>query len=81
MHIFPADIYNNPQKGRVDVMDNGKKKIWICLLTAVLAAALIGLIYYFSTSSEYSSEGFLIYAPYEWMTAAAGEENCNGIGR
>lgn len=45
-------------------MDDGRKKIWICLLTAVLAAAVIGILYYFSTPGEHSSEGFLIRAGY-----------------
>ena len=47
-------------------MDDGRKKIWICLLTAVLAAAVIGILYYFSTPGEHSSEGFLIREMERW---------------
>lgn len=66
MYIFFEEMNTNPQKGLVDTMDNGKKKIWICLLVVVLAAVVIGILYYFSTPSEYSSEGFLISVPYEY---------------
>ena len=38
-------------------MDEGRKKVWICLLIIVLAAVVIGILYYLS------SEGFLIMAP------------------
>lgn len=41
-------------------VENGKKKIWICLLTVVLAAVVIGLLYYMSTPQEKGGEGFLI---------------------
>ncbi len=41
-------------------MEDGKKKIWICLLTVVLAAILIGVIYYYSAPREQGAEGFLI---------------------
>lgn len=51
------------EKGRVKNMDEGKKKVWICLLTAVLAAAVIGILYYLSTPPQQGSEGFLILAP------------------
>lgn len=44
-------------------MDNGQKKIWICLLIVVLAAAVIGILYYFTAPSVESSEGFLIRIP------------------
>ena len=44
-------------------MDEGKKKVWICLLIAVLAAVVIGILYYLSAPSQQSSEGFLILAP------------------
>lgn len=43
-------------------MDDGQKKIWICLLAVVLATVVIGILYYYSTPSEHSSEGFLIRA-------------------
>lgn len=41
-------------------MEDGKKKIWICLLTVVAAAVLAGLLYYMSVSQEKGGEGFLI---------------------
>lgn len=41
-------------------MEDGRKKIWICLLTVVLAAVLIGVIYYYSAPQEQGNEGFLI---------------------
>lgn len=44
-------------------MDEGKKKVWICLLIAVLAAVVIGILYYLSAPSQQRSEGFLILAP------------------
>lgn len=46
-------------------MDDGRKKIWTCLLIVVLAAVVIGILYYFSTPAEHSSEGFLIRAEAE----------------
>ena len=49
-------------------MDDGKKKIWICLLVVVLAAVGIGVLYYFSVPSENGSEGFLLLA-----------EECRGV--
>ena len=51
------------EEGRVKDMDEGKKKVWICLLIAVLAAVVIGILYYLSAPSQQSSEGFLILAP------------------
>lgn len=44
-------------------MDEGRKKVWICLLVIVLAAVVIGILYYLSTPSAQGSEGFLIMAP------------------
>ncbi|MCC2256037.1 hypothetical protein LKD70_16725 [Ruminococcus sp. CLA-AA-H200] len=41
-------------------MENGRKKIWICLLAVILAAVVIGLLYSLSTPQEKGSEGFLI---------------------
>ena len=41
-------------------MEDGRKKIWICLLTVVIAAILIGVIYYYSAPQEQGTEGFLI---------------------
>lgn len=52
-------------------MDDGQKKIWICLLVVVLAAVVVGILYYFSTPTEHSSEGFLIRAAYGQCEAAA----------
>lgn len=46
-------------------MEDGRKKIWICLLTVVLAAIVIGVIYYYSAPQEQGSEGFLIRAEEE----------------
>ena len=44
-------------------MDEGRKKVWICLLIIVLAAVVIGILYYLTTPSGQSSEGFLIRLP------------------
>lgn len=41
-------------------MEDGRKKIWICLLVVVLAAVMIGIIYELSTSRGQAEEGFLI---------------------
>ena len=64
-------------------MDDGQKKIWICLLIVVLAAVVIGILYYFSTPTEHSSEGFLIRAAHGQCEAAApaatSEEACRGV--
>lgn len=43
-------------------MEDGRRKIWICLLTVVLAAAAAGVIYYYSAPQEQGGEGFLIRA-------------------
>lgn len=74
MYILSANHNTNPQKGQVDMMDDGQKKIWTCLLIVVLAAVVIGILYYFSTPTEHSSEGFLIRAAHEQC-----EEVDNGI--
>lgn len=55
---MPEKLYQ--KKGRVDKMDDGQKKIWICLLIVILAAAVIGVLYYYSAPAEHGSEGFLI---------------------
>lgn len=52
-------------KGQVSEMEDGKKKIWICLVIIVAAAVLIGLIYYFGAQDISGSEGFLIQIPYK----------------
>lgn len=41
-------------------MKDGRKKIWLCLLVVVLAAVVIGILYYLSAPNEQASEGFLI---------------------
>ena len=64
------------------MMDDGQKKIWICLLIVVLAAVVIGILYYFSAPTEHSSEGFLIRAEYGQCEAdldAASEKNCSVV--
>lgn len=61
-------------QGQVDMMNDGQKKIWICLLIVVLAAVVIGILYYFSTPTEHSSEGFLIRAAHGQCEAATSEE-------
>lgn len=63
-------------------MDDGQKKIWICLLIVILAAVVIGILYYFSAPTEHSSEGFLIRAEYgqcEMLLDTASEEACSGV--
>jgi len=62
-NMCPAQSQALREKGRVKDMDEGKKKVWICLLIAVLAAVVIGILYYLSAPSQQSSEGFLILAP------------------
>lgn len=44
-------------------MDEGRKKVWICILIAVLAAVVIGILYYLSAPAQQGSEGFLIMGP------------------
>lgn len=46
-------------------MENGRRKIRICLFSIVLAAVVIGLLYYYlnGNSQVRSSEGTLIQAP------------------
>ena len=63
-------------------MDDGQKKIWICLLIVILAAVVIGILYYFSAPTEHSSEGFLIRAEYgqcEMLLDTASEDACSGV--
>ncbi len=82
MYNLSANYNTNPQKGQVDVMDDGQKKIWICLLIVILAAVVIGILYYFSAPTEHSSEGFLIRAEYgqcEMLLDTASEEACSGV--
>lgn len=44
----------------VSKMENGHGKVWICLLILVLAAVVIGLLYYTTAAKEPDEEGFLI---------------------
>lgn len=46
-------------------MENGRKKIRICLFGIVLAAVVIGIFYYYysGNTQSRSSEGTLIQAP------------------
>ncbi len=46
-------------KGQVNEMEDGKKKIWICLLVIVLAAVAAGGFYYLSAPDGTESEGVL----------------------
>ena len=41
-------------------MEDGKKKIWLCILVVTAAAVAIGILYYFSTPEDMSEEGYLI---------------------
>ena len=41
-------------------MENGRRKVWICLLVIVLAAVVVGILYYLSSPQQPSDEGFLI---------------------
>lgn len=50
-------------------MKDGRKKIWICLLVVILAAVVLGVLYYLSAPNEQASEGFLI---------KAGQRECAG---
>ena len=44
-------------------MENGRRKVWICLLIIVLAAVAVGILYYLSTPQQPGDEGFLIMGP------------------
>lgn len=46
-------------------MEDGRRKVLICVLLIVLAAVVIGFIYYMSTPQEQAGEGFLIRNLYE----------------
>ena len=41
----------------VSKMENGHGKVWICLLILVLAAVVIGLLYYTTAAKEPDEEG------------------------
>lgn len=47
-------------KAKVNQLDDGRKKIWICVLAAVSAAVIIGVLYWLGVPSGQTSEGFLI---------------------
>lgn len=51
------------RKGRREDMENGRRKVWICLLVIVLAAVVVGILYYLSSPQQPSDEGFLIREP------------------
>lgn len=53
------------RKGQVIYMENGRRKIRICLFGIVLAAVVIGIFYYYFNSNGQirSSEGTLIKGP------------------
>ena len=71
MHNFSVNPNTNPQKGQVDTMDDGKKKIWICLLVVVLAAVVIGVLY------QYGHEIQQTVSETEGETSP--ERNCRGV--
>lgn len=47
-------------KAKVNQLDDGRKKIWICVLAAVSAAVIIGVLYWIGAPSGQTGEGFLI---------------------
>ena len=49
MYIFEASIHTNSREKRRLVMEEARKKLRICLFFVVMAAVVIGLIYYAST--------------------------------
>ena len=58
----------------VSKMENGHGKVWICLLILVLAAVVIGLLYYTTAAKEPDEEGFLIRS--RWSQESREQENC-----
>lgn len=62
---FQILCLNYFRKGQVIVMENGRRKIRICLFSIVLAAVVIGIFYYYysGNSQVRSSEGTLIQGP------------------
>lgn len=61
------------RKGQVNYMEDGRKKIWICILVIVLAAVAAGILYYLSTADVPDDEGFLIRAPYTYSSAGGND--------
>lgn len=55
------------RKGQVKDMGDGRRKIWICILVIVLAAAAAGILYYLAAPDVPDSGGFLIrsYCTYD----------------
>jgi len=53
------------EKGQVAVMEEGRRKIRICLMSMILAAVVIGIFYYYYNDAEAVSEsaGTLIQRP------------------
>ena len=52
---------------------NGRKKVWICLSIVVLAAVVIGAVYYMNMPKEHSEEGFLIGEKARTVRMASGK--------
>lgn len=59
----------------VSKMENGHGKVWICLLILVLAAVVIGLLYYTTAAKEPDEEGFL-FGQSRWSQESREQENC-----
>lgn len=59
---------------KADGMEDGKKKVWICIIVAALAAVVIGLLYYLSAPRAQSEEGFLIKGGKENRCVSVSEE-------
>lgn len=64
----------------VSKMENGHGKVWICLLILVLAAVVIGLLYYTTAAKEPDEEGFLIQQS-RWSQESYDQKNCNQYKR
>lgn len=65
----------------VSKMENGHGKVWICLLILVLAAVVIGLLYYTTAAKEPDEEGFLIHGQSRWSQESYDQKNCNQYKR
>lgn len=77
----PDTSLEQRQKGQVNSMEDGRRKIWICLLVVVLAAVVIGVLYYYSAPQEQGSEGFLIRAgQHSASESAAGQQEAFRAG-
>ena len=62
MYIFSGRIHTNTRSKRRLIREKGRKKLRICLFFVVMAAVVIGLIYYASTVrvKDQFSEGTLV---------------------